>query len=245
MKLKYNQKSNGMYLLNRRNFDEIAINLLQTYMPEVLGLPRSVNIKRLAEDCLFLTIKDQMLSTNDSILGMTTFADVEVPCYDDCFTPTKLSVREGTILIHSGLLWDGNNTRRRYTIAHECAHWILHRSYHSPNNRQYSFRAPPVIACRKENIERSKFGFQSDNDWIEWQADGLAAAILMPQNTFWQKSKSLLRGYGKQFLIAGQQSYAGFEIIEKLSETFEVSKQAAQIRLQQLGLIRDEKYSNY
>ena len=242
MKLNYKQKSNGMYMLSRGNFDEIATNLLRQYMPEVLEFHRPVNVKRLAGDCLFLTVKDQILSFDGSILGMTAFADVEVPCYDDCFMPTKLPVQEGTALIHIGLLWEGNNLRRRYTIAHECAHWILHRSYHSPNNQQYSYRTPPLIACRKENIERSKFGLRDDNDWIEWQADGLAAAILMPHNPFRYLAKDLLRSYGKQFMIAGRPSSADFEIIEKLSRTFEVSKQAAQIRLRQLDFIREEKY---
>ena len=54
MKLNYTMKSNGMYILSERDFDDIATLVLTEYMPNVLERPQPVDIDRLATEHLFL-----------------------------------------------------------------------------------------------------------------------------------------------------------------------------------------------
>ena len=79
-----------------------------------------------------------------------------------------------------------NFCRYRFTLAHEVSHWLIHRPFHSPTNKQYECRTvnQSYIACRSADIENKKHINKYDTDWQEWQADSLASALLMPQNTF-------------------------------------------------------------
>ena len=127
-------------------------------------------------------------------------------------------------------------------MAHECAHWILHRSFHSPDNQKYTFRTQrsPYIACRSANIEKKRHELKTDEDFEEWQADTLAAALLMPLIPFRWAAKRLIQKCGRLYLT-DRVNYEYIEIIEEIAEEFKVSKTAAEIRLKQLGFIRKEQ----
>ncbi len=241
MELRYPCKANGMYVISKNQMDDIATMILEEYMPSVLENPQPVNIENLAEDGMFLTIKNRFITEDNSILGMTAFDDVKgIPCLDDKFHPIEIDLDAGTVVIHSWLLSQGNTARRRYTIAHETSHWILHRTYHSPTNRKFQFRTQksPYIACRSESIGQAKHKLNTDHDWEEWQADSLAAAILMPLRPFFTFVGELLSNHGKQYFVENERAEC-FEVIGKVANQFMVSKQAAQIRMKQLGYIRE------
>ena len=76
----------------------------------------------------------------------------------------------------------------------------------------------------------------TDSDREEWQANSLAAAILMPENVFRDAAFDCkLAGHvtkGKITFMVGE-DYK--EFLNYLSNVFEVSRQAAEIRLEQLG----------
>ena len=63
--------------------------------------------------------------------------------------------------------------KRRFTLAHECAHQILFQL--DADDRK--------IACHKRPEVRKKGSrvLRTQEDWNEWQANSLGAAILMPQ----------------------------------------------------------------
>lgn len=83
-------------------------------------------------------------------------------------------------------------------------------------------------------------------DWIEWQADYLAAALLMPQEVFYDCARSIIRSFGVSCghltVSSGTDRRQAFEIISKIAERFDVSYRAAQIRMIKLGLIRENSY---
>ena len=87
---------------------------------------------------------------------------------------------------------------------------------------------------------------KSDAEWMEWQADSLAASLLMPKNVFYAFAKNVIRdnGVSRGYLI--NSPYANnrqvFEIITKIAEQFNVSYRAAQIRMLHLGLIKDNNF---
>lgn len=137
--------------------------------------------------------------------------------------------------------------RFNFTIAHEIGHWRLHRQYFIKDQSQTTLwpdtADAPSVVCR---TSRSK-------DRIEWQADRLAASLLMPRQMLLQAWRERFGHTGAQGSggaqlarlsrkIAGM-SYNGLLTIElnnialPFSLLFDVSKEAMRIRLETLGLL--------
>lgn len=241
MKLEYPMKRNGMYLLKKKDFDDIAALVLSNYMPRVLEYPKPLDIESLAQDQFYLDIRYDNIEPDGKILGMMAFADTEYYSRGYSAERGAIELEEGTMLIDYSLCGNDNRARRRYTQAHELSHWICHRGYHSPTNQQYEFRRNRYVACRTENIEsyrRNDFSERTENDWEEWQADSLAAALLMPKKTFVEAVETLFREYGvRRCLLPGRDNKIARDIISEVASTFDTSYRATQIRMIHLGFI--------
>ena len=102
-------------------------------------------------------------------------------------------------------------SRRRFTIAHELAHFVLHR------NGSYLYAHRDI---NTEGIVRSK---------IEQEANYFAANILMPEKLIREKVDDLKNEiWGK---------LPNFVLIHEIADHFVVSESAAEVRLKQLGII--------
>ena len=252
MQLNYPMKRNGMYIMKKKDFDVLGEEVLREYMPDVLKYPRPIDVKYLATECLYLDVKEKYIAKDGSILGMIAFGDTEINGYDSSLNEERIDLPEGTIVIDYSL-WE-NLGRKRYTLAHECSHWICHRTYHSPSNRTYEFRrnnSGSLVACRSENIEgirtTGSYRDYTENDWEEWQADSLAAAILMPRKTFSEGFREAMKteDVRQYYLIQGENRRVEMNVIHNLMEVFNVSYTAAEIRLKTLGLMREYSYGKY
>jgi len=219
MNLNYPQNYYGRYILNTSQIEEIAKMFLQKYMPSALSKIEPVDISSFAEDGLSLTIVNGCIKEHSSILGAMVFADIKRP--DNVVIPT------GTILTNPNLQSFSNRLRLIFTIAHETAHWILHRSYFSPGNQSYSYRKQGqlYVACRTIGIEMKRSLLKTNGDFIEWQANALAAALLMPIATFRYTANHL----------SDKNGIITVNAIEEIADIFQVSKITAKIRLKQLG----------
>lgn len=238
MNLYYPKQANGMYILNRNSIEEIATNVLKEQFPMNLEHPTSLRTGMLLDN-LGLMVKRKYLGIpGHEILGATIMGDSEelVGC-DMMMNPIVFEENYGTVLIHTGLCTVKNAPRRRYTETHEAAHWLLHRPYFDrlPQNGQSRH-----IACRSiENYRRTK---KTGVDWLEWQADSLAAALLMPHDVFYAFARSAIRDAGatRNYLVKGHtyDRKVFYEAIGPISKRFSVSHRAAQIRMIHLGLIK-------
>ena len=101
--------------------------------------------------------------------------------------------------------------------------------------------------CRESYSERRSYSLRdlkSREDWNEWQANVLGAAILMPQREI-----DLAMWYfaGGKALVnyEGRFSYRDDLALNMTCQQLGVSKSAAVIRLRQLGYIEDRPYSEY
>lgn len=103
-------------------------------------------------------------------------------------------------------------TRQRFTIAHECGHLALHDGN--------------MYVDARVNFRNAISGHGIDPEEIE--ANQFAAALLMPQ--------PLVLGALRKALKNDASRDAGL-VADELARVFEVSKQAMDIRLQNLGLI--------
>ncbi|MGN0701430.1 MAG: ImmA/IrrE family metallo-endopeptidase, partial [Oscillospiraceae bacterium] len=121
-----------------------------------------------------------------------------------------MRVEGGTMFIEATLLEDDNSYGRlRFTLAHELAHYIIHKQIFSGTG-----------------VAAALYNDDTDEDATEWQANYLAKAILMPNGQIKRCFYALL-----------PKCKSKSEYVGRMSEIFEVSKQAMEIRLKDFALI--------
>ena len=152
---------------NQRTMETKARLVLQEYCPECLRNNMSaIPIERLIK-AMGLDIEYQYLSKNgDKVLGKLICYDGLTPYYDmELHQYLFLQVSANTILVDARLEEQENKGRYRFTLAHELAHWILHREMIISDRTEAAFI---------EGVHNSK---------MEGQADYFASALLMPMGT--------------------------------------------------------------
>lgn len=130
--------------------------------------------------------------------------------------------------------------RARFTLAHELAHHLLGHG---------KFMAREFCENTDFSLERSAAVDGTNVARMEFQANYLAAGILMPKHnvlsTFRGLARSLElsdRGFGSLYVDDQPCNLQTFEIVTRnLQQRFGVSHTAATIRLKSLGLLRDAR----
>lgn len=242
MQLNYRQKNNGMYILSKQDIDDISAAVLTEYSPKNLLNAIPLDTVDLLENYLGLTVKRKYIGTVDSeILGLTVMDDyAEIPSYDNMLRPVVLEETYGTVLINPNLAGRASLTRRRFTEMHEGAHFILHKEYFNSTHKGRGTRLN-YIACRQVELER--INPRGRMEWLEWQADSLAAALLMPRNIFIIAAADSFKKHGvydkKCFNTDIPEERVMISCVaSELSKTFQVSCKAAKLRLKNLGFLQ-------
>lgn len=135
---------------------------------------------------------------------------------------------------------DRHDGRDRFTLAHELAHHLLcHGSFMSQE------------ACDEGDFLLRRPGLESHTDIarMEFQANYFAGSLLMPRVLFVEdfcralRELDLLdRGFGALFVdnqLCNVQSYEA--VMKRLTQKYQVSRAAATIRLEGLGLLKDAR----
>lgn len=233
-------KANDLPILSKNQIDEIASSLVYEFQPEIFESPGYFDIEAFSELYLEVNIDYQYLSNDGRYLGMMVFNNTDhIHIYNpELGRAEYLSVDEYTAIIDNTLLEKENENIYRFTLAHETAgHAYLHKDYYLTNPNQLSFLEKdddPIIMCRLREIGTyglmSNRQFQTNKEWMEWQANYMASSILMPKGSILY----LIDKYKMKFIFDEHIQ----NNIHFISETFKVSKSAAEIRLKNLGLIR-------
>ncbi len=131
--------------------------------------------------------------------------------------------------------------RWRATLAHEAGHIILHTVLFDVPPSQAALLdadaadvvSPKPVSC----IERSIDG-RRPSDWREVQANRCMAALLMPRPLFdrWSRIVALEEGLP---VPAPVDSPAARRLVSRLADRFQVSREAARIRLVTCQLLSD------
>lgn len=225
-------KRNGVPILSKAEINEIGEYCISQCQPEVLEKHIPVDIDAFAEFYLNNKIDYQYLSHNGIYLGMTVFNDTnKIPIYNPAtHTAEYISEKAGTIIIDRRLLEDNQNHRYRFTMGHECGHTILHPYYFYYKANQLSLCDDnlPMIKCRIDAGMNSKSdtNYWSDTEWMEWQANHLSAAILMPKCVLDEMSESYMNKLDDPFTRA--------KLVYEISNGLDVSYEAATYRIKEL-----------
>lgn len=164
----------------------------------------------------------KLLDTTD-VLG-ATWVKLKKICIDQSLDPSTDSAVLG---------------RYRFTAAHEIGHWQLHRNQILENAKNlFETKEKPAIVCRKASAKQK----------IEIQADRFAGFLLMPKHIVeneWKGRYGSLEPYVAVDEIFDLNARFGqpeknqptVKLAKQLAKIFNVSGQAMQIRLINLGLI--------
>jgi len=214
-----------------RDIEEEASALFQSYIQVVGRIEPPIDVDLIIEKILKMELSvedlkeilpEPFINAGDEILGVS-------------YLDSRL------IVIDSSL--EGKPGRFAFTAAHEIGHWILHRSFIEANTNQlrllFKDEEIPTVVCRSSSTKNS----------MEWQADYFAGALLMPKDIFLNHFLNELQeiGLGSYDELINLSYEAREKLLNKiildLSQTFGVSKEAARVRLEVLGIKFDKRES--
>ena len=222
-------------IISRDQFEYEAEKFLTRYCQEALDKPMRVPIETIASDMKLQVIEDVPLSDDLTYFGTIIFDNGNV--LDKHRKITIRNAKRGTVYLDPRVSYERSVGTKRTTLAHECFHWHRHQPYHvlmkmigADDNLGKAIQCQ--IAANFMDSDKWKAV-----DWMEWQAKGVAPRILMPAKPTRVKADQLLAVYGG----ADNASIAAYEnVIDELAELFDVSRQAAKVRLMDLGYSKVE-----
>ena len=176
---------------------------------------------------------DQHADLDSNVLGLTSILPGERPC---------ISInRDLTLAAEDDKSPLGIRGRWRATCAHEGAHVIFHRTDLEAASRQLSLfdlDSDPHVALSRQICLKRDFGrVKGKTDPREIQANLGMAALLMPRPVFEpaaRKVASAIRSFNPS------SAHRLSMMVQHLAPLFEVSKEAARIRLETLNFHHQE-----
>lgn len=219
-----------MAYLSRSQLEDIASEIIRHYKEATVPekhLCYSVDPTELAS-LLGFRVDYQYLTKDGSVLGKTASGRMWITVYDSDFSEILYDLDEQTILIEKRLLLSPRNIgRKNFTIAHELAHQIINRSFPG------SYGIDNRVFC---DYRRSVRPRKKVMDWHEWQADALAASMLLPPDAI--SDAMFIFGLGEKVkCLSRKYSQYNYDRFCEMAEYLQVSKTALAYRMEQLGLL--------
>lgn len=235
-------------ILSRENIEEIAAAVMKDFGRFFFReddssdrtKPRCTPIDQLASQYLGLSVGFARLSSDGSLCGLTAYADTEYRIVE-MGVSRNIQLKKNEVILDRSFIEPGNIRKlcgkRRFTLAHECAHQILFQM--AADDKK--------IACRMQYEEHRTYTFKelkTKEDWNEWQANVLGAAILMPRREVDLAVQSYTRG--RQLVnYGGLLAYPDKMAVTMICNLFGVSQTAAKIRLTKLGYMVERSRSEF
>ena len=203
-------------------------------------MPHGTPIDQLTSDYLKLKVTFEHLSSDGSFCGLTAYEDTSYSLEENGVVRV-IPLKRNQVLLDSSFIEPGKVKKlcgkRRFTLAHECAHQILFQLENEDTK----------TSCRKKYSERKCYSLRdlkNREDWNEWQANALGAALLMPQKEI---SLAVWRFSSGKNLVSynGYFNYMDHQAVKMMCDAFRVSRSALIIRLAQLWYLDKRPYSEY
>jgi len=194
--------------LDSRAEQLMAEHLIQLYGQVLAPVPTGAIIRLIERDAADLDSYADLAEEGEGVEGVTYF-----------FRGRKPRVR-----ITRELSEQRHRAHRlRMTLAHEYCHvWLHSELWRETTESAVTHR------CQREQIEAG-----SPVDWMEWQAGYGAAALLMAES----RIRLVVRACCGEDRPTTDSEQAT-RLIKRLSEAFDVSDEAARVRLSQLDFLR-------
>lgn len=208
--------------------DTLAEAELQRASLSPSGDTPAVDIEKFIERHLRVVL-DQHAELPDDVLGVTEFITGKQP---------RIAINKDLTrwALDDDMSPPGSLGRWRATLAHEAAHVLLHRSlFEPPEGTLALFADGPAPTPKLHRCLKREVTFRPASDWREVQANQGMAGLLMPRSIF----ATFARAEIEKLHPAADRIPAGAEdaVAAILAPKFEVSRQAARIRLTTLGFV--------
>lgn len=232
---------------------DYAEAVLGDYKPKLLKEPGKINAVHFLESYLGATVDYQDIYYEEGtspIAGATVFNDDKVLVFDKenmCVRP--IEVDAGTILIDNTTMQDGKEGFAQFTHLHEGGHFLIHPAVYRRLNNQLTLfdfgmdskQGNHVVTCKRSSIGGQNEGrsrLVTQEDFREHQANTFAAAIAMPRQTFIPYAQEMIRRAGFSDGVWVESGVLDWDydlvlsaILERLADTFGVSRAAAKVQL--------------
>ncbi|HEO7815866.1 TPA: ImmA/IrrE family metallo-endopeptidase [Streptococcus agalactiae] len=225
--------------IRKKDFDDIAEKFLRKYYPQALTQPTPVPVETIVSE-MGLSIHQEKLTIDNSVFGKMVFKDTDVEVIEDEQLVSK-HFNKGSIPVDKDVVFKRNVGSYNNTVIHECVHWELHKVFHEVKmvlDKDHS----QVSSWTEENLADSSMW--TSLDWMEWQANGIAPRILMPK----VQTRIKIRELFQTLTLVNpdiSRSELVQEVVDNLATFFEVSRQAAKIRMIDLGFKEANGVYNY
>lgn len=208
--------------LSKENIENFAQKILSKINPAILNGIANLSIEELI--CFLKTEYDIILYEDQTVYDLFK---LDVKGYCD---PLKREIYINREII--------GTESHLFTLAHEFAHILLHADT-SLKQSNYD-----NLQDSRFNPLTGKHSLQNDKNWIEWQANQFASALLMPKDALKMRlilNQKLLgiNRVGQLFLDDQEcNKFDYIKITSELSSFFNVSKAMLKYRMDDLNLIR-------
>ncbi len=156
----------------------------------------------------------------------------------------KFIFKPRKILVDQSL---NDNPRQKFVLGHEFGHLILHRNLLIKRENYTDID----ISDTEHDLVTGRKILLTPRDWLEWQANRFANALILPRATFMkalivvQETLEIHRNLGRIYLDDQKYSLRDFmRTIEGLQEIYKVTPANIEIRLSDLGLLIDVRGKN-
>ena len=234
------QRQNGMILddylipfLNTENMDREADRMLERLYSPALQKPERLDIKDIL-DKLGMSVCIARITKDFRFRGRVFFEEGDITVYDETGEPQLIHVGGGTILLDERIT--GQPQTVIWTIVHEIYHFLQHKEFFYLQ-KIYD----DTLKCLSYEVQDYKqYGKDTAIYWLEWQTDRMTARLLMPLKTVKPLAANLLKKYSCFPRVTALE-----KTICDIADTYYVSKQAAKIRMTEIGYTEAKGVFNY
>jgi Zn-dependent peptidase ImmA (M78 family) len=178
--------------------------------------------KLIERDAEYLDIYADLSSYGANVEGLTEFNQGRKPC----------------ILISASLSkFDHMENRLRTTLTHEYGHVYFHNYLWQQKSSMQDLLSQHRDSG-KEICKRDSMIDAPQKDWMEWQAGYACGAFLMPKTAVMQLVCNYVEEHGIYGTVSLQTPHAQ-NLSSRMTKTFQVSDEAARIRLLKIGLLTE------
>jgi len=223
----------------RKDFPRLIRRMLSEVYPEALEKPTAIDGDELVERMsdwlnskypgMKLKVREEWLGEN-GIRGQIYFADKKTLDFEG----EPVEFKAGDIVINMDYIeedWDRNSA-----LIHECLHVYLHLPFFMlqmmAGNLDYSYT--DRIANDRSTSYAMKLETAAERDhlkWMEWQAEKMTPYFMMEESMVRQECARLLA------LCGGRRTTENLNwLMNRLSATFDTSKQMSKIRMVEVGI---------
>jgi hypothetical protein len=222
------------------DLDKRAEEFLKKYYPEALKTPMALPLDDLLRRMNVIAYQAPL---KNGVFGKSFFSPSKEKVYNGDNEVVEIDIPKRTILVNPDVCFLRNIGSYNNTIIHECVHLEYHHKFFEIQKMIDDKKK--AIACKQGKLPAElNSTYKKAFDLMEWQASSLAPRILMPAKMVYVRFQEEWKTISADYPNALKGRIMEL-VIERLADFFKVSKQAAKIRLIEIGVDNAAGTSNY